>query len=296
MESLNLHTSPTARFSGFFTELANARYVVVGAPYDRTSTYRAGSRFGPAAIREASQNIETYSIRSQLDLEKVPICDVGDLHIVDELDETLRRLERVVNDIVSARKIPIMLGGEHTMTLGVIRALGPSVGVVSFDAHGDLRDEYSGLKTMHATFMRRVSEIVGPERIVEIGLRALCSEEIEFLKSSKLRYVTTQKLMEQQAKDAARAVRRLVGNMKRIYVTIDMDVFDPAYAPGVGNPEAEGLSPSHFFTILDAVLGLPIVGVDVVETAPDYDKGGATAVLASRVVFEAIAGIEAHRR
>lgn len=296
MESLKLHTSPSARFSGFYTELADARYVVLGVPYDHTSTYRSGSRFGPAAIREASQNIETYSIRTGIDLEKIPICDVGDLHVVGDLDETLRRLERVVGDILAARKIPVMLGGEHTMTLGVIRALGRGVGVVSFDAHGDLRDEYSGLKTMHATFMRRVSEIVDPDHIVEIGLRALCAEEVEFLKSTRLRHLTSQELMKQNAERALGAVKKLVRKLKRVYLTVDVDVFDPAFAPGVGSPEAEGLSPTHFFSMLSAVVERPLVGFDVVETAPDFDKGGATAVLAARVVFEAISGIEANKR
>jgi agmatinase len=208
------------------------------------------------------------------------------------MDETLRRLERVTSDVVNAGKIPVMLGGEHTMTLAAIRAIGPDVGVVNFDAHGDLRDEYSALKTMHATFMRRVAEFVGPERIVEFGLRALCLEEIDYIRKHQLKHLTSPQILEGPLNAIKDEARKMLEGFRRIYVTVDMDVFDPAFAPGVGNPEADGLTPTHFFSLLTHVLKNTIVGFDVVETSPDYDPSGATAVLASRVIFEIISGME----
>lgn len=149
MQNLSFHASKTDNFSGFSTPFDQSRYVVIGVPYDHTSTYRAGSRFGPHAIRDASLNIETYSLRTGVDLERVPIHDVGDLHIVDNADETLSRLELVTKDILMAKKIPVVIGGEHTITQAPVRNFPERVGVVSFDAHGDLRDEYGGGKISH---------------------------------------------------------------------------------------------------------------------------------------------------
>lgn len=176
MENLTFHTSKIDSFSGFSTPLDEARYVVVGVPFDHTSTYRAGSRFAPRAIREASFNIETVSLRTGVDIEQVPIHDAGDLHVVDDVSETLRRLNQVTADIISSKKMPIVIGGEHTITQGVIRSLPKSVGVVSLDAHGDLRNEYGGGKFSHATVLRRISEIVGTDGVFVLGIRALCKE------------------------------------------------------------------------------------------------------------------------
>lgn len=294
MEGLQLYTSISPRFSGFYKPIEEARYVILGVPYDRTSTYRSGSRFGPSATREASLNIETYSLRSKVDLEEVPMCDIGDLHVVDDVEETLRRVEVVLRDLLKAAKIPVMIGGEHTTTLGAVRSMGKETAVLSLDAHADLREEYSGEKISHATVMRRVAEIVGAENILIVGLRALCREELEFIEKSRLSYLTTQQLRRLSTKAATRAVRTALSGFERIYVTVDMDVFDPAFAPGVGNPEADGLSPDQVLSIISGVCDERVAGLDVVEVAPNYDTG-ATAVLASKVLFEAICAVEASR-
>lgn len=282
-------------FSGFNRPIEDASFVVIGVPFDRTSTYRSGSRFGPSAIREASLNIETYSMRTGRDLEDLSIADEGDLHVVDDTVATLSRVTRVVADVSKARKIPIVIGGEHSVTLGAIEAFGSDVGVVSFDAHGDLRDEYMGAKVTHATFMRRIMEKLGSERIVEVGLRALCREEIEVLRTQRIEHFTTHELMQLSPSMAAQRIAASVSGFNKIYVSVDMDVLDPGFAPAVSNPEAVGLWPEYLISALLAICDSRVQGMDLVEVCPQYDSG-ATALLAARTIFESICSLARSRQ
>jgi agmatinase len=285
----------TGSFSGYSKSLEEARYVVIGVPYDHTSTFRSGSRFGPSAIREASLNIETYSLRTGVDIESVPIHDAGDLHIVDDASETLRRLRGVAGDILSAGKMPICVGGEHTITLGAVQSLPKSVGVVSFDAHGDLRDEYGGGKLSHATVLRRISEVVGTDGIYVCGVRALCKEEVEFIQKERIQHLTPWGLRELGLEKAAEKLREFLGKFQRTYLTIDSDVLDPAFCPGVANPEFDGLTPSELTHLVSAVAAERMIAFDLVEVCPNYDSGAA-AVAASRLIFEVIANAEKARK
>ena len=268
-----------------------AEFVVFGVPFDKTSTYRAGSKFGPSAIREASLNIETYSFRSKFDLEDARICDIGDLHVVDSVDETLRRLSAVEGEIIKASKIPIAIGGEHTISFGTIRSFPRDVGIICFDAHADMRDEYMGEKLMHATFLRRIIENIGSDRIVHIGLRAVCREELAFIEKNHVRHFSMQELKGHGLEEDARNIRRAVSEFEKLYVTIDMDAFDPGFAPGVGNPEPDGMWPDLFFTILTGLCDERVAGLDLVELSPNCDNG-VTAPLAAKVLFEAICAVE----
>jgi agmatinase len=295
MENLLLHTSMIGSFSGFSKPLEEARYVVVGVPYDRTSTFRSGSRFAPRAIREASLNIETYSLRTGIDIEAVPIHDAGDLHVLDDVVETLSRLRKVTADILSAGKMPVCIGGEHTITLGIVQSLPKNVGVVSFDAHGDLRDEYGGGKISHATVLRRVSEVVGSDGIFVCGVRALCKEEVDFIRKEKIQHLTPWILRELGLKKATEKLRTFLGRFERTYLTIDLDVLDPAFCAGVANPEFDGLTPYELTHLLSFVAAQRMIAFDVVEACPNYDFGGA-AVAASRLIFEVIANAEKARK
>lgn len=295
MENLTFHTSKIDSFSGFSTLLDEARYVVVGVPFDHTSTYRAGSRFAPRAIREASLNIETVSLRTGVDIEQVPIHDAGDLHVVDDVSETLRRLNQVIADIISSKKMPVVIGGEHTITQGVICTLPKSVGVVSLDAHGDLRNEYGGGKFSHATVLRRISEIVGTDGVFVLGIRALCKEEVEFVEKHNVRHLTPWQMREMGMPSVTKLVGEFAGKFNHTYLTIDMDVLDPAFAPGVANPEFDGITPSELMQIASAVARERMIGFDLVEVCPTYDTG-ATAVAAARIIFEVIAQAERARR
>jgi len=295
LDQIELHVSRSQIFSGLGKPFDEAEFVVFGVPYDKTSTYRAGSKFAPGAIREASLNIETYSLRSKFDLEDAQICDIGDLHVVDSVDETMRRLSAVEGEILKASKIPIVIGGEHTISFGAIRSFPRDIGIVCFDAHADMRDEYLGEKLMHATFLRRIIEKVGADKVVHVGLRALCKEELAFIEKNHVRHFSMRDLRRHDVEEDARLIRRAVSNFGKLYVTVDMDVFDPGFAPGVGNPEPDGLSPDLFFTILTALCDERLAGLDLVELSPNYDTG-VTAVLAAKILFEAICAAESARR
>lgn len=281
-----LHVSPTLLFSGLSTPFDEADFVLLGVPFDATSTYRPGSRFGPLAIREASENLEAYSLRTGLDLEEeVRLCDLGDLNVLGSVEGTLDRLGTVVGEVVGAGKFPVILGGEHTITYGVVRALGDGVAVLSFDAHMDLRDEYLGSRLSHATFMRRLTELIGPRNIMEVGVRAISREELEFAETNGLRYITGREVIDREG--IADIVGAFLSDHKRVYLTVDMDVIDPSYAPAVGNPFPEGMSPTTLLDILHNVWNDVMVGFDLVEVSPLYD-GGQTAIQAAHIVHEVL--------
>jgi len=295
MSYRELFVSPSAVFSGYQKTFEEAHYVVVGVPFDVTSTYRTGARFGPLAIREASLNIETYSLRAGMDIEDLRIHDLGDLHITSDAEETLRRLEKVTREIIAAKKTPVIIGGEHTITLGSTRAVGKSIAILSFDAHLDLRNEYMNLTTSHTTFMRRINEQAHPSKIVEIGTRAVCKEELSYAKKASVRFITVQQIRKDSAEKTVDKVRKLVTDAKKIYLTIDLDVLDPAFAPAVQNPEPDGLCTSEFYDILSGVCDRKVVAFDVVEVAPHYDNG-VTAIQAAKTILEVLSHLEKMRK
>jgi len=293
MSHIRLYTHPTLKFGGI-SETEEARYIVLGVPFDSTSTYRPGSRFAPSAIREASQNLETYCLRNGLDVEDLSVQDIGDLEILEDVEGTLQRLRLVLGEVLDAGKIPIVLGGEHTITYGCVQAL-EDAAVVSFDAHMDLRDEYLGSRLSHATFMRRLCEQLGSERVVEVGVRAVCREELDFAEKTGLRYITSLDVIRLGVENTIKEIRDELSGFSQVYVTVDMDVLDPAYAPGVGNPVPEGLSPTTLLDVLQGLCDRRVVGFDVVEVTPQYDSG-VTALQASHIAFNTISFIEKVKR
>jgi len=295
MSHRELFVSPSPVFSGIQRTFEEAEYVVLGAPLDSTSTYRSGARFAPLAIREASLNIETHSFRTNMYIEDLKIHDAGDLHIAGEVDETLKRLELVTKDLLDAKKMPVVIGGEHTITLGVMRNLGENVALVSFDAHLDLRNEYMGLTTSHTTFMRRINEQIKPHKILEIGTRAVCKEELEYAEKSGPQFLTVQQIRRDGFEETTRKIDTLLADCEKMYLTIDMDVLDPAFAPAVQNPEPDGLDMRVFLDLLGKVCDHRIVAFDLVEVAPHYDKG-ITAIQAAKTIFEVLCQVEKVRK
>ncbi len=295
MSYLELYTSKSPVFSGFQREFDDADYVILGIPFDLTSTYRTGSRFAPLAIRDASLNIETYSFRSGVDLEEAKLHDAGDLHVSGDVGETLKRLELVTRELFEAEKIPILIGGEHTITLGAVRGFDKDIAIVSFDAHLDLRNEYMGQTVSHATFMRRLSEETKVKRVIEVGTRAVCREEIGYAKSYGIRFLTSHQIMKNGIKEASENVRSLLNDYEALYLSIDTDVLDPAFAPGVQNPEPDGLSTHTFLDLLCEVCDSRVVALDITEVTPHHDAGMA-AVQAAKIIFEAICGLEKAKR
>ena len=295
MSYRELYTSSPAAFSGLQKSFTEASYVILGAPFDVTSTYRTGARFAPLAIREASLNIETYSFRSQYDIENINLHDLGDLNVTSETQETLKRLEHVTREILATKKTLVLIGGEHTITLGAARAIGKDFAVLDFDAHLDLRDEYMNLKTSHTTFMRRINEQAKPRKIVEIGTRAVCKEELNYAKKAGISFITTQQIREEGVEKTVEKINRLLGNVRRIYLTVDLDVLDPGFVPAVQNPEPDGLCTHMFYDLLSAVCDNRIVAFDVVEVTPPYDNG-VTSVQAAKTIFEILSAIEKARK
>jgi agmatinase len=289
-----LFVSQSNVFSGFQRSFERADYVIFGVPFDVTSTYRTGARFGPNAIRQASLNIETYSFRTGIDVEDLALYDLGDLHVLTATEKTLERIALVIKDLLEAGKTPVMIGGEHTITLGNAKGLGDKASrtaIVSFDAHLDLRNEFMGLKLSHTTFMRRLNEEVKPTKIVEVGTRAVCKEELVYAKKAGIEFFTAQQVRNEGIEQITKQLREKLAKCKNIYLSIDMDVLDPAYAPAVQNPEPEGLE-TH--TLLDLVCGIcdkRVIGIDVLEVAPDYDHG-TTAIQAAKTIFEALCCLE----
>jgi len=295
MNYCELFVSPSTVFGGFQKNFGEADYVVVGVPFDLTSTYRSGARFAPLAIREASLNLETYSFRAGIDAEGLRLCDLGDLHVVGEVDETLRQLKLVTKDIFDAKKTPVIIGGEHTITLGAVEGIGKNVAIVSFDAHLDLRSEYMGRTVCHTTFLRRINEKLKPKKILEVGTRAVCKEELNYAKKFNIQYSTVQQIREDGLEKTLRKIEKILDGCKNIYLTIDMDVLDPAFAPAVQNPEPDGLCAHTFFDILSKVCEYSVIAFDLVEVAPHYDQG-ITAIQAAKTMYEVLSHIEKARR
>lgn len=293
-----LFASQTNFFSGFQKSFAKADYVVLGVPFDVTSTFRTGARFGPNAIRQASLNIETYSFRTGIDVEDLQLHDLGDLHVSTDTKKTLEMLKLVIKDILDQGKTPVTIGGEHTITLGAIKGLGKKsskTAIVSFDAHLDLRDEFMGLKLSHTTFMRRTNEEMEPAKIVEVGTRAVCKEELAYAEKAGIEFLTTQQIRKEGSEEIARQLEKILAKHENIYLSVDMDVLDPAYAPAVQNPEADGLDPTCLLDVLLSVVNKRVIGFDVLEIAPNYDQG-TSAIQASKIIFEVLCKLEKMRR
>jgi agmatinase len=298
MSNFELFVSQSNVFGGIQRPLRKADYVVFGVPFDVTSTYRTGARFGPAAIRQASLNIETFSFRTGIDFEELRVHDLGDVHVSTAPKKTVDMLKLVVEDIAAMGKLPVALGGEHTITLGIMKGLSAKAektAVVSFDAHLDLRKEFLGLTLSHTTFMRCINEEVKPAKIIEVGTRAVCKEELAYAQEAGIEFFTSQQIRKEGAAQVTRLLKEKLAAYENIYVSIDMDVLDPAYAPAVQNPEPEGIETHTLLDISCALCSKRVVGFDVLEVAPNYDQG-LSAIQAAKVTFEMLCALEKTRK
>jgi agmatinase len=268
-------------FIGCDKEYTKADTVLLGVPFDGTASFRPGSRFAPNAMRIDSYGLETYSPYADRDLTDCKICDIGDLPLpFGNADKVLTMTEKTACDILSAGKRPVMLGGEHLVTLGAVRAMFkayPDLHVVHLDAHTDLHGEYLGEPLSHATVLRRVWDLLGDGRIHQFGIRSGEKSEFDFADAHT-------DMHRFSLAGFAEMLETLQG--KPVYFTLDLDVLDPAYLPGTGTPEPGGVS---FSDLLSAVLKLHklnLVGCDIVELAPHYDPSGASTAVACKIVRE----------
>ena len=267
------------------TDLEEAKYAILGAPLDATASHRSGSRFAPDAIRKASLSMESYSLRSGLDAEDIAIADIGNIPDLESVED-LNKIEDILQLLLGAGKTPLMMGGEHTVTLASLRALEPDL-VVSFDAHMDLRDTLFGEKMSHGTFMRRAMEELDFD-LVLMGSRAVSREEMDFVRSeSRINVVTSRDLSRGDPEAWRRSLMDRMTVASSVYVTIDMDVVDPASAPAVGNPSPEGIGVSMLLDLIQACMSVKVAGLDLTEVSPHYDSG-LTATQAAYLILESL--------
>lgn len=277
--------------------MRDAAFVVIGVPYDATSSYRSGAKDGPAAIRRASYNFETWLLELGLEIEDVPFCDWGDIGEVFSPDALVDAVAEAVREVASKRgRVPILIGGEHNATEGAVRALKEAhdgLRVISFDAHSDFRREYLGEPRSHACAMRRVSDIVGMGSVAVAGIRSSSAEEQRDARELGYSFVTADAVRERGLDAVVDDMLARTGKGP-LYFTLDLDVIDPSFAPGVQTPEPWGLSPLDIRRVIDR-LAPHMVGMDIMECAPAHD-GGQTALLAARLLRHSIGAMWQARR
>ena len=276
------------RFADAVASYDTARIVLFGVPFDRTCSFRGGSRWAPDAIREASYNFETYMMDHGRDILEVKFHDLGNLEEFATTTDMVKSVSETSAKIANAGKIPIAIGGEHSIAPAVVRGLPKDVGVIGLDAHLDFRDSYSDDKWSHACSQRRIGEHVGFDRTVYAGVRSFSAEEKEDRERLGLTFISAYEIHQRGIERAIDRALHAVGREK-VHLTIDTDAIDPAFAPAVGNPEPFGLTPLQVKAVVDA-LGPKLVGMDINEVSPAWDHGQ-TALLAARFVREAIMAI-----
>ena len=283
--------------------LAEVDLAVVGVPFDTGVTYRAGGRFGPNAVRAASVMLRPYNTNLEVAPFEVLSCvDYGDVSIVPGYTErSYANIEADVAPIVEARVVPLLIGGDHACTLPHLRATrsrGP-VAVIDFDSHTDAWDSYFGEKYNHGTWMRRAIEegLVDVAHSIEVGLRGSIygAEDWTGLRSELgLEYLTTEDVLRAGPEATAAAIRARVGD-RPAFISFDIDVVDPAFAPGTGTPEPGGLSAHDALAIVRALRGIDFVGFDVVEVIPAYDPSELTSFLAANLAYEMLSLVALRR-
>lgn len=259
--------------------------IVYGVPFDSTHSYRPGTRFGPDAVREAFNNIEIFMPQFSVDLETVNIEDLGNTKHTVVAKEMLDMVSKITTELIKKEKQLIILGGEHLITLGTFPCFPKNTGYIVFDAHYDLRDEYADIKLSHAAYLRRMIEKLGSDRIIHVGARSYVKEELEFKQEHKIKTISD---WDVRHGNAAKLVKEAVSVFDQMYVSIDLDVLDPAFAPGVGNPEAVGLTSRELYDMIGSMDEQKIVGADIVELCPTFDNG-ATSSMAARLMSAIIA-------
>ncbi|MDO8727276.1 MAG: agmatinase [Candidatus Methanoperedens sp.] len=274
-------------FADANSDYKTARYVICGVPFDGTSSFRTGSRLAPQEMRAASYNFETYSSFFDIDLADVKIHDAGDLKVATTIDETLEMISVTAEKYFRDAKIPIMLGGEHSLTFPFVNACKnkyPDLGFVVLDAHMDLRQEYRGEKNSHACISRHIIENV-TQKYASVGIRSGNKEEYDYVNENKIKVFSAEDVFSKGIESVIDDIRKEIKGP--IYLSVDMDAIDPAYAPALGTPEPYGLTPRDVREVISC-LSPKIVGFDLVEIAPEYDSGG-TSILGAKIVRDFIA-------
>lgn len=261
-----------------------ASKVIIGIPMDATTSFRPGTRLAPYRVREVSESIEEYSVYQDKSLEEIDFYDAGDIIIpFGNVGESLRRIEVVSRGLVKDGKQVFAIGGEHLVSLPLIKAYHhcyDDLVVVQMDAHADLRHDYLGETLSHATVMRHVVEEIGDNNLYQLGIRSATRDELQFATSRTHMYLDGLLGILDEVMDS-------IGE-RPVYLTLDIDVLDPAFAPGTGTPEAGGISSRELLQALHRLGELRVVGFDMVEISPPYEKGDNTSILGAKILREAL--------
>lgn len=271
-------------FIGFENDFEESKAVLFGAPFDGTTSFKPGARFAASAMREDSWAIESYSPYLDKDLEDLKLFDYGNLELpFGDKKNALRIIQEMTQQIIDAGKIPIMIGGEHLVSLAPVKALSKkydNLNVIHFDAHTDLREDYLGEALSHATVIRRIYDQLGDGKVNQFCIRSGLKEEFEWAKKHTHLEKFTYNTLES-------CVRRLKN--EPVYITIDLDVFDPSVFPGTGTPEPGGIDFHQMLDIIKIMSSLEnVVGLDVVELSPKYDASGVSTAVACKTLRELV--------
>jgi len=260
----------------------DAEFVIFGVPYDKTSSFRKGASQAPKEIRQASWNFETYDIQTDSDIKEIKIHDYGDINVKNlNPKQMVNEVKIVTSRILENHKFPIIIGGEHSITAGVIEAYQKDISVVSLDAHIDFREQYENESYNHACTIRRIADHIDIDKIAVLGIRSAEKEELKEAKKLGLFFMDAFTIQKQGILNGVNEVKEYLKNNK-VYLTLDIDVIDPAYAPGTSTPEPFGLKP---LDILECIKSFSsnLVGFDLVEVCPPYDNGE-TSLLAAKLI------------
>lgn len=271
-------------FIGFEEDFEESQAVLFGVPFDGTTSFKPGARFAPNAMREDSWAIESYSPYLDKDLEDLKLFDYGNLELpFGDKMTALKMIEQTVDEIVESKKIPIMIGGEHLVTYAPVKSLVkkyPDLNIIHFDAHTDLREDYLGEEFSHATVLRRIFDLVGVGKLNQFCIRSGLKEEFEWAKTNAHLEKFTYNTLES-------CVKRLKD--EPVYITIDLDVFDPSVFPGTGTPEPGGINFHQMLEIIGTLSNLQnVVGLDVVELSPKHDASGVSTAVACKTLRELV--------
>lgn len=274
-----------AQILGMDTPYEDAKVVVFGAPFDGTTSNKAGTKFAANAMRLESEGLETYSPLLDLDLEDARVCDVGDVELSYGMAQLMvAELEVAVHGVLADGKVPLMIGGEHLVSYPAVCAVAktyPDVHVIHLDAHTDLREEFGGSKLSHATVLKRIWDLLGDGRIFQFGIRSGTKEEFDFARVLGHTYMELFRV-----DTVGEKLKELSG--KKVYITIDLDVLDPSIMSGTGTPEAGGITYRELegFFLLLRNADVQIVGADIVELSPVHDPSGVSTATACKVLRE----------
>lgn len=273
-----------SNFMGSCDSYEEADTILVGVPMDYTVSYRPGSRFAPQALRSVSYALEEYSVYQDKDLADYAFHDWGDVNLpIGNVPLSLEKIGQAAAQICQDRKFPIFIGGEHLITYPIINEVYksfPNLVVIQFDAHADLRADYLGEVNSHATVMRKISEIIGGQNLFQFGIRSGTREEFAYAKANTHLFVD-------RVMAPLKECLPDIGD-RPVYISIDIDVVDPAFAPGTGTVEPGGISSRELLEAIHAMQVLNVIGMDIVEIAPGYDQSERTALLGAKLVRESI--------